>query len=1488
NQASTVTIQNVTTDYVSGNITVSYSISDVENNSVSLLFEYSKDGGASWLTGSPLEDLSNIQSGQYTGSFEWNYLNGLAGGIDYFVFRIRLTPFDFKEGMPDVTENLNVDLNEPPQAVLEDIYSPQSGDLSIQYHITDTENDTIRFVCSYSIDDGETWTETTHVSGADNIIAYDGTFVWHSKFDEPSIKTFTLEFRVVPWDHDEGTGDENEIFQLINNGPPDIEVSLPDTVSGRILIPFLITDPENDPVSAHVMWSHGDGKMRPATVIGDTLDIEQSAYEDTLEWDSRADAGEGYFQDLHLRVEVSDESNPPGSTVINFMDLLLTLDNEPPKFERVWGYAHSDTIYFNFNEAVIDSTVLKPKTYSLSHNLSVQTVQKGIKDVSQKDEDYQYFLLLDGGQTLPNDMITFSKTDVIDLFNNTAEEVSLIFSPDDDNENPEISILDLPAEVSGVAVVNYLISDVENDPVSLSVYYSTDGGHTWGIPSVLGDLTDISADNYSGFFIWKTLDDFPGAVISNVQLKVIPIDYQEGVPSYSNLFKVNNNFLPYISLSVADPDSLYSGTMEFFYELNDSESDTLSISALYSLDNGETYSQATVGGMPDNITSENYKGTLLWNTIADLPDSFRVVIFKVVPFDKREGIPDSLSVMVDNYGISHIAVTLPEGEQTGETTVTYLITDPKNRNVSLTVEYSTDNQITWHSADIEGMLSPLAPENYQGSFIWKSDVQLNGYEGIAYIRITPDNGKEELGDIDEVYLDYNVPPVITVEPVAGEVSGDVSFQYSASDTEQDKVSISMYYSIDDRKNWLEAETSGDKSDVIADGSNYSIIWHTAQDLPGKDFENVRVKLTASDFDAGNTVEPDAIHIDNNVPPSVELAVENPYTIHVDFVDVDYTLIDSENDVLAYEVVYSTDGGTTYNIPTVTGETANISSSEYSSTFRWEIVKDLPESVGEAIIKLIPSDMEAGYPDSLEIRYNTFGVCEVALVVPKEEQSGEITISYEISDEKNRNVSLNIEYSTNKGETWNTASIEGDVTNIAPSGYKGSFVWKTVSDLQGIDAFIWLKITPDNGAEGAPKISEIAVDNNDPPFIEYISMDSEKKYSGWMTASFKASDAENDTMVVNLEYSLDDGTTYHDATVSSNPAVIPDTDADITWSLFEDVGYVSDRKVYLRLTPYDKDPGEPFVKGPYTVTNIVGDYNFDLKIDGDDLPYFIDAWNKQDISKEIGPASGTPPLLSVQPDSKVDFEDLSVFIWVWNWYSEQVSEKAVTVSRPALKNVSQTSSTANIRIIPSGDGTFSVECDSRLDYMCLLIEPDEKDKKIEITLIDDVYWTKEKHGISLTRSYGGRMFEIAAALPENSGRETFATYQLGRLDVENDVGDIHFMYKIRVLGEKEIIEGETLISKDDLFKGPSEFALRQNIPNPFNPSTTIEYVLSQDSRVTLTVLNIAGQKVAELKDELQSAGYHSVRWDAVGMPSGIYFYTLKAGKYSKTNKMLLLK
>ena len=94
--------------------------------------------------------------------------------------------------------------------------------------------------------------------------------------------------------------------------------------------------------------------------------------------------------------------------------------------------------------------------------------------------------------------------------------------------------------------------------------------------------------------------------------------------------------------------------------------------------------------------------------------------------------------------------------------------------------------------------------------------------------------------------------------------------------------------------------------------------------------------------------------------------------------------------------------------------------------------------------------------------------------------------------------------------------------------------------------------------------------------------------------------------------------------------------------------------------------------------------------------------------------------------------------------------------------------------------------------------------------------------------------------------------------------------------------------------PNTYSLSQNFPNPFNPSTTIEYGLPEKSTVRLRIFNILGQQVATLYDGEQSAGYQKVQWNA-NVASGVYFYRIEANSVSDpakhlfdTKKMLLLR
>ena len=102
--------------------------------------------------------------------------------------------------------------------------------------------------------------------------------------------------------------------------------------------------------------------------------------------------------------------------------------------------------------------------------------------------------------------------------------------------------------------------------------------------------------------------------------------------------------------------------------------------------------------------------------------------------------------------------------------------------------------------------------------------------------------------------------------------------------------------------------------------------------------------------------------------------------------------------------------------------------------------------------------------------------------------------------------------------------------------------------------------------------------------------------------------------------------------------------------------------------------------------------------------------------------------------------------------------------------------------------------------------------------------------------------------------------------------------------KGVIAKEVAVEED----APAAFAVAQNSPNPFNPTTTISFTTPEAGNVAIDVFNVAGQKVDTIVSDFMNAGSHSVKWDASGFSAGVYFYSVKTNNFTKTMKMTLLK
>ena len=137
------------------------------------------------------------------------------------------------------------------------------------------------------------------------------------------------------------------------------------------------------------------------------------------------------------------------------------------------------------------------------------------------------------------------------------------------------------------------------------------------------------------------------------------------------------------------------------------------------------------------------------------------------------------------------------------------------------------------------------------------------------------------------------------------------------------------------------------------------------------------------------------------------------------------------------------------------------------------------------------------------------------------------------------------------------------------------------------------------------------------------------------------------------------------------------------------------------------------------------------------------------------------------------------------------------------------------------------------------------------------------------------------------------HQAGNLILDGSGGGAEQPINIMATSERPPLPPNTeATNKTSL---PSSFALGQSYPNPFNPTTRIDYQLPLDSRVSLKIYNLAGQVVSVLRDDMEDAGYKSVEWNAGSFASGVYFYKLEitntidpTKSFTQVRKMALVK
>jgi len=285
-------------------------------------------------------------------------------------------------------------------------------------------------------------------------------------------------------------------------------------------------------------------------------------------------------------------------------------------------------------------------------------------------------------------------------------------------------------------------------------------------------------------------------------------------------------------------------------------------------------------------------------------------------------------------------------------------------------------------------------------------------------------------------------------------------------------------------------------------------------------------------------------------------------------------------------------------------------------------------------------------------------------------------------------------------------------------------------------------------------------------------------------------------------------------------------------------------------------GDDYIK-EFTVS-MLGDYDLNNTIDLVDLAQFTTSFYAKEYSYELGPTTGDTPNFQLIADGVFDIYDLMTFIYMWVWYEEN--------SSPLSRDFTPLGSELDILYESSifqlnlPENTHVYELRIKHDAQVMSFGPLAKNPEIQMSRNEDGLYTL------LSASDNHDRIELPIYLNKIQ-TDVIISFKA----VDNNGQTIH-------QSKREL----------QLSSTPVAFALHRAYPNPFNPTTTIQFDLPEDINVLLEVYDISGRLVEELNNRTVQAGYHSITWNATMYSSGIYFVKLHAGSFHHTQKLMLVK